>query len=437
MKKTTSIQKLNTVLLKGTRAISSDANKLESIPVGQVESDVDLKSIMREVILDEEIRGFYGDIIDALIAGGFHLDGDSAEEDQKRLDKMRWGKHLKKMYWNLLTYQSVPTELIPTVGGEIVDLRVLDTSTITPEMDRKGNIKGWIQTPVDGSKDIRWSPDKIAFIEVDNVTNGFWTIPQVRTLARLIRLKKQILKLQEWLYATNQFRPHMHFKNIGTDDVESLVDAIRGTMKEYDKFLVTTSEEEVSVQQLTSPEIIPILNGHLDKIKNMMLTLIRVPPIIAGSVDSSNRSSSDVQARFAFANRLKSFQKDCEDEINYQIFDRIGIKSRLRHNTIDMKEDREYIDMATSLIQAGAKKDKVVGWLNAKRGMDLPPDLFPTEEEEIKLEEKKQSIFSKLNPFGKDSTRVPKQNSNQFPSRKPKEVDTSNIESGAENHNDK
>lgn len=400
----------HSILAKASKALVDDYYKMDSYPQGAVPPEEDF-SILKDIVLkDEEVRGFLGSINDALVASGYQLIGSQSavESAKKRLYDLRFNKHLKKMYHNLLAYQHTFIELIPNKAQtKVGELRVWSPIKIEPVSTKHGEIKKYI-IKQNTAEVVSWNLDEMVHISVDHITDGFWTYPQLKTLERLIKLKDAIMSHLLWAYQTNQFRIHFHATGLGEDDIEWFTMMLKEGMYRKDKFLVTVGSDSMEGKQIMNPSDVVNHIEMLNKVRNLMLTILRVPPIIAGTVDNSNRSNSEIQARFSFTTRIRSLQKDIEDEMEFYLFPKLGIKNvKLKHNIVDIKNDIELVNIAQNLLNMGASKSKTTDWLN-ERGLDIPPDIFElTPEEESEKESNKPDTGRDFPP-----------NSDQYPSRK-------------------
>lgn len=405
----------HSVLEKASKAIVDDYYKMQSYPKGAVPPDVNYSKLLRYVIEDEEVRGFLGSISDAVVASGYKLLGtkSAVAKAEKKITDIKFNKHLKKMYHYCLGFEHTFIEYIKNKQkSDVVDLMIWSPEKIKPDETKHGDLVGYVLDE-NTAEVTKWDLDEMSHITVDQITDGFWTYPKLKTMERLIDLKTYIMNHLIWAYSTNQFRTHFHATGLGEDDIEWFTLMLKEGMVQQDKFLVTVGADQMEGKQIMTPADLEHHISMLNKIRNQMLTLLRVPPIIAGTVDNSNRSNSEIQARFSFTTRIRSFQKDIEDEIENQIFPRLGIKNvKFKHNIVDIKNDKELVEIASSLINMGASKEKTTHWLN-ERGLDIPDDIFELTEKEKK--EKQESTEQ----FGEGRQFPP--NSNQYESRKPQD----------------
>lgn len=400
---------------KSTKGKSDDLNRMESIPSGTVPSRIDLKNMLSIVLSDEEIRGFFGNIVDAIVRSGFKFKGkksaiSNAENVRKEL---RLNKRFKKIFWDGLTYNIVFIELIPNASKtKIVDLRIHDPGKIEPKINTRGIVEKYVRTEEDGTETF-FSTDEMVCLKIEEIDYGFWTYPQIKTLSRLVKLKNLIMDHLLWLFDSNQFRTHLHFQGASPDDMKEITHSLKHSMLDKNKFLLTVGENDLDPKKLNDETTVLPLIELLNKTRNMMLTLIRVPPIIAGTVDNSNRSNSDVQAEFAFMNRINSFEQDLQDELEMFLFPKIGLSNvSISFNLMNLKQEKTLIEEAQALAGMGADKIMLLDWLNDK-GMTLPVGLFDKAVKEA--DDMKQAQMDGVQQT--DNVKLPP-NSNQFPSRK-------------------
>jgi len=395
-----------TVIQKAEKALVSDYYKMTSHPKGTVSyhSAVSQKDLKELVMSDEELRATISIIVDTLTKSGYTLVGSKTniQNTEKLLSKLRFSKILRKIYWNILVYGNAFIEIVKTSAGTVVKLKVVDTPSIEIDIDEKGNVFGYYQVdPTTGAKKPYWSADEMVHISVDEITSSIWGNSPLTSLDTIITLKKYVLEHIEWLFKTNQFRTHFHAIGLSKNDVKSFISMIKEGMIDREKFLITVGNAPMEGKVLQDTKTIADLLDLLQYLRHQILTLLRVPPIIAGTVDNSNRSNSEVQARIVFATRINAIQQQLNDEITEELFPAMGIKNvKFVHKPIDIKEEKDNVDIAIKLIGTGADKEKVLDWLN-KKGLDLPEGLFPKEAttEKIKLPE----------------------NSNLYPSRQPQD----------------
>jgi len=392
-----------------------------------------------EIVLDDpELRGAIEAKVNALTRTGHFFEGES-EENVKKVTKqfkgLKWVKVQKQIFRNLMTYSNCFIEIVYTDSKktEIKGFKVPDTPDIEVDVSETGTIYKFKQdvTSKTDSKCPTWIAGKdMIKLTVDQYTSSIWGSSNIETLRQLLYTKKLILEHIEWLFEQNMFKTNLHFKSISVDDVEILSELIKEGMKDRKKMLLTVSEEQVQVNKLDDESKLAYLTDLLGYYRMQILTLLQVPPIISGTVDNSNRSNSEIQARYAFQMSLYSFLEEYDEEINAELMPLIGVEGvEIAHQQVDLKDDKELVDIAMKLMTQGADKKKVLGWLNSK-GMELPEDMFDMaqeaqEKEQTAEEEPKEGILDKINPFKKKKQFPP--NSDLHESRQPQDKGIENF----------
>lgn len=376
--------------------------------------------VYEKIITDEEVRSFYSVLRDAVIKGGYILKGKTAEADRKKLKKLKFRKRLKRIVIDALFYKHAFVNLVSSAVSDenIAELAVLDVSRIAPYMNRRGTILKWgyfTESPDNTSSlaynqegIIELTTDEICHIEIDESSPKFWGTTDIETLKDIMDIKDSLITHLKRLLEQDWFRPHFHGKGVGENDIQGFLEMIYQSMDNPTQPITTVGEEDMEAKRFMTEDVFLPIIEMLREVRNKILTLIRVPPIIAGTVDNSNRSNSDVQAYFAFNNRVKAIQEDLEDDINGDLFPKLGIKSEFMFPEVTNRDLMDITDVVIKFISAGADKKIMNNWL-VDKGYDVPKNMLPSKEEELKQQEKQMNINQK-------NVELP-QNSDLYPSR--------------------
>ncbi len=394
------------VLAKSTNAITTDYYRKEKQPNGSVPNKQNSQSLLNIVKSDPELRGLMAIEVNSLTKSGYTLNGSMTAKKTaiELLKKLRFKKRLRQVYWNLLIYKNVFIEIFRNSKNKPTSLNILEGNlNIKPIVNKFNDVIKYVQevTP-DGSRNYReWKPDSLVHISMDELDSSIWGSADLDTLKSIIKDKSKVLDHIEWLFSTNQFRNHMHFKGqLSPEDIKSNIELIKASMKDTDKFLITTGTEDMKSEQLVSPSDLDNYIRLLDYYRQIQMTSLQIPPIIGGTIEGSNRSSAEVQARYVYPTTLKAFQIILDEELNSELFPLLNLNVEIEHNPIDIKEEKDYIEQASVFLNNNADPKKVEEWLQSK-GIDIPNNFFL----------KKELMEPNSLP----------QNSNQFPSRKPRD----------------
>lgn len=430
------------VVAKSSKVITEDFYKMQSHPKGQIENESEHEDVEEALETDEEIRGLYSFIVDSIMDAGFTLDGNKKDSTaaMNTLERVKFEEMQVQLYNNLVAHMDTFIEVIPSKAGNPLQLKIQPTKYVAPKITETGEILGYIfhndlsslsETQFN-ALEVTWKPEEIIHLQIDKIGTGFWTTTQIKTLKYWINLKRRVQKYIDWLYKTNQFKAHFHARKLSKVDTEAFIKALKEGEVQWDKWLVTAGEEDMQPRQISDPSQLDSHLKMLDECRNKILSLIRVPPIVAGAVDGSNRSNSDVQARFTFAKRIRRLLREIEIQLHSKMFPKLGIPSRvkLKFGAVDLRDDKENIDISLKLIGAGADKKMMLEWLN-QRGLDLPDGLF---DRAIEMEEKMQESQDKQAQDGTGDTNRVKlpSNSDLYPSRQPQDKGIENFKSGSE-----
>ena len=446
----TTLNTQETPNIKKSKAITSNYPYFEKDGASIIRKvGMSLPAVMKTVIEDEELRAFYSILRDAIVKGGYILAGEDkkVEKAQKKLKELKFRKKLKRITFDALVCKHSFIEHEKNVNGETIAINILDPAYTYPYMDKRGKVLAFYHIPSEvggatstqdntvydpstrrspdvSSDAVKWELDEISHVYVDEISPYFWGYTDVESMQDILLLKKKLVKHLRRLLDQDWFRPHFHGKSVGADDVDAFLEMITLSMSNPDLPITTIGDEDMEAKRFMDESVFLPIIEMLRELRNKILTLIRVPPIIAGTVDNSNRSNSDVQAYFSFNNRVKAIQEDIEDDINDDLLPKLGIEDvEFRFPEVNDRDLMEHLDMAVKMIMQGAKKEVINDWLIDK-GYDVPKDMFPTLEEQLAEQDKRMEHMQPANPEGETEGETEgklDKNSNLHPSRQPQD----------------
>ena len=144
--------------------------------------------------------------------------------------------------------------------------------------------------------------------------------------------------------------------------------------------------DKIKFETLRNPDDLEKFLGVLNYLRQQILMKLKVPPIMIGLPDSSNRSNSDSQIK-AFNIANESFRKKLNIAFK-ELFTKSGISAEFSWNPIDERDEKADIEIAEKLINMGAKPKMVEQFLR-NAGLELPEgELFdenikPTKSEDM------------------------------------------------------
>lgn len=415
---------------KESKTITSDIDSFSTWRKSEINMPEIYSTVIDDVLADPEIRAFYSILRDTVIRSGYKTMGKNSSKQgnrDKQLTKVKFRKVMKRIVWDLLVFKHSFTEIIKGKGSsKVKELKQLDPSKIRPIKDIHDRILFWVQYKEgisfgelaaaygNGGIDtvrkkgvVSWELDEIAHLTIDESSYKFFGVTDIETLKDIIDIKNMAMAHLKRLFKQGWFRVHFHGKGIGDADITNFLDMFATSIKDPDSPLVTVGDEDMQGHKyVMEQDVIPALISLLQDMRNKILTLIRVPPIIAGTVDNSNRSNSDVQAHFALLNRVRAIQEDIEDDLPSELFDKIGMEgTSLVFNENTNRDLREIMDIVAIMINLGADARETIKWAESK-GYNLPSDVFPS----------KKELEAKQIGNEQDSSKLDK-NSNLHPSR--------------------
>lgn len=362
---------------KSIDAATSALGRRNATTVGITPSQYRLSSAVSIVRNDETVYAATVIKTDAATGRGYYLDGNNKQELRRAellFQKNNFDSLLRHLCFNGAPLGNAFVEIAKQPDSSY-ELYVLETTEMEIiDQDGYGIPTQYKQSNASG--DIYFSPDEVVHFRFDRFTTSLWGEIPLKPIDQLVGIKMK-LKSHLWrMFNHNVFRQKINFpKGTTEEDINRSLAEYRQTIKDPDKPYVWFGdgvEHDVLMGFDDGPRFLELLTA----IDLRILTLLQVPPIMAGIPDNSGRASGEQQTYKAFNTHIRSFQKYIEDTINHDLLPKLGFKSvKFYFNPIDDKSTKDVLEMAVQLKAMGAKPDKLRDWLE-EQGLNLPTDFF-------------------------------------------------------------
>jgi len=283
------------------------------------------------------------------------------------LKKYRFKRILRRLVYNLLIYGNVFVEIVYK-DNQPAELHLLETTDMEIISNEHGEVLGYKQEH-DG-KIVTFTTDECVHISLNNITSALWGEVDMKVLYQTISLKQFLEKFLINLFRYNKFRDAWKIESADEIQIKNFVNDLRLARDQPDKELVVEGE----ISKIAGREIKDLdqLVELLNYTRQQILTLLRVPPIIAGIPDNSNRSNSEVQARKAFDGRVKSIQDVISDELSWELFPKLGWDNAdIEFGPIDKRAEKDDIEIIMALKNIGLDNDSLLKYIE-NVGIQLP-----------------------------------------------------------------
>jgi len=386
------------------------------------ESFYDLLGLMRDSTFNTEVNV----VVDGILKNGWKIvkKEDPTIRDIKKEDKLRtdfrFNQLLRSVYLNLLVYRNCFLE-IEYNGKSVKNLHLLETTEMNINVTPHGEILGYTQIHVsgpinpmtgkkEGTSEVYFEPEEAIHISPSKITTEPWGFVDTRAIKAVVHAKNFFEEYIDKLFRENRFRDLFIIKNAtSTEQVKNFIDSLKQGIVYRDKDLVV--EGDIEQKQLRNMKDLEVVLKVHDEYKSLIREFLRVPPLMTGDV-GSNKSTGEFEVRFAFANTIRSWQDIVEDEINNELFPKMGWGNySFVHYNLDKPDEKSVIEMAVQLKGLGYDDETINKFLIIK-GVELPNNA------KIKTPEEKAKEENIANP--QDDEKILKQDlqNKNAPSRK-------------------
>lgn len=296
---------------------------------------------------------------------------------ETQLRDVRFNKHLRPIAYSLILTGDAFIE-VKFSGKRLTEMYVIDPNTmkiITEDDGRR--VSGYIQE-MPGKKPIPFDVDEIVHITIDQLDTGNWGYTFLAPLKEVLRRKQIAEYFAEWLVAKFKFKPLLVVEsdNIMEDDWEKIVANMNMQEEDPDLYQIIRvyMGEKINGMSFFDPRLIDAIQKYIDEQKTQIITALQMPPIVAGNVDNSNRSNSEIQGRMVFYNSIYSFLTSLSEELTFELlWEKLKWrKVCFKVPNIDERKTVELIKVAKSLREdLGWTREAVMEYMK-ENGFNVP-----------------------------------------------------------------
>lgn len=273
-------------------------------------------------------------------------------------------------------------------GGKVSDLNLLDPVVIKVKANPNGDpllyYQDSVSPNVDGVSLIEWLPRNIVHVKLKDSILNFWGDSDLRVAYETVLIKDFIRQFLIWLFKTNQFRNHINFKTLASEEqIKRFVSFYKEGEKSYGKPVLTDGEVTVSaMRELTD---LQNLIGILDWCDNQLRMLLQQTPISLG-VGGGSRSEGDA-LNDTQKTSIKALQRKIANAINYELFDKMGISdgAEFYWKPLDRMTEKGVFEVV-EIMKRSMMTDEVIKEFMEQQGLSFSADKIFNEPEESDVE---------------------------------------------------
>lgn len=328
---------------------------------------------------DPEVQAALTTRTDAILASGFTTDG--GKQNINQLEKLGFDYNfLYQLVLNGLVYEHVFLEVERTNAGKAHAYHVLETPFMTIKHNEHGAVEGYVQQGETGEP-VFFPEADIVYIKFNELSSAVWGEVGLKTLDTALSTKIKMEKFIQSLAMNNAWRQYMVSSMKEPEMEEFMVNYLESAYDPEIPMTINVEGKEVGnvgdkikFETLRNPDDLEKFLGVLNYLRQQILMRLKVPPIMIGLPDSSNRSNSDAQIK-AFNIANESFRRKLDIAFD-ELFKKSGLSIDFSWNPIDERSEKQDIEIAEKLMNMGAKPDMIEKFLR-NAGLELPEgDLF-------------------------------------------------------------
>lgn len=251
---------------------------------------------------------------------------DKIEEYNRQLRKTNFGRHVKEQFPALFYNGNMFFEIY-VVGNKLKGIYAIDPETIKTTESDTGEIIKYTQTGV-GNADIDFDPQKIIHIKAPSLRTGANGKPLMTPLRYPLVRKKEAENYLAGMIAN--LNPLLYMELVQDDDqqIKAIQNELRSQRKPLDplKIITLLKDEKITRVDTGTTENFNSIFNYIEKQNDEIIRILQIPPIVAGTIDASNRSNSEIQERAVFGRTIDAWQNYFCEELRLQFEEKVGWK---------------------------------------------------------------------------------------------------------------
>lgn len=270
--------------------------------------------------------------------------------------------------------------------SKVSDLNLLDPQVIEVRAKPNGDPLYYYQESptenVDEQVIIKWMPKNVVHIKFKDSILNFWGESDLKTAYDTVLIKDYIRKFLSWVFGTNQFRNHVNFKSIASEEqVRRFVSFYKEGERSYGKPVIT--DGEVTIEAMRTMQDLNLMVDILEWCDHQLMMLLQQTAISLGSGGSSGRSEGDSLSETQRTS-IKAIQRKLYNTINFELFPKMSINSDLEFywKPIDRMTEKSVFEVVEIMKRSMFSDDAIKEFMN-NQGIAFDTDSIFKEPEEL------------------------------------------------------
>lgn len=332
--------------------------------------DFNPKTALEVIKNDPIVKGAIITKVDKVLEAGWRITGidkKSRKKDlEQKLRELRFNKLLRKILFSAILYNNSFVEIVKK-GGEVSDINFLDPDTIDIITERNGDIIRYEQKNVHKANNspIVWSKDSVWHFKHNDLSSNVWAELDMKAIYDTILIKDKIRQWIYWFFKTNQSKGLFNIKQAGEAQIRNFISYLKASESDPTKPVILEGEIEYQLLRKFSEEGMSLYQ-MLEWCDTQILSLLQVPPVAVGKMDTSGRSNS-VEAYSALATAVYGIQQALEDDITYDLFLKIGFpKCIFQFGVLDYVNEEKIFKIVSLMKQSEFSDEAIIEWMNSQ-----------------------------------------------------------------------
>ena len=309
----------------------------------------------------------------------------NSEKYNNQLKNVGFGKKLKNQF-SALWYNGNSFFEIDVVGNELIGFYEIDAETMKVNEDDNGEVINYKQS-LGPNQEIILPKEKIIHIKAPSLRTGAVGKPLLEPLKYPLARKT---KAENYLAGmVGNLNPLLFMNLVDTDDEQ--IKAIQAELRrgrEYTdplKIISLLEGEKVGRVDTGSTANFSSIQDYINAQNDEIIRVVQIPPIVAGTVDNSNRSNSEIQERAVFGRTASAWRNFYINELYRQFEEKVGWKEPVFEFPENDDRKKEAVLVRANKFKELGYSNKAIHKLIEEAGFEIEPDFVEQDIDKVNV----------------------------------------------------
>lgn len=251
------------------------------------------------------------------------LSESKLEDYNEQLDRVNFAQKIKDAYPALWHNGNIFFEM-DVIGDRLIGLYEIDANSMKVKETDEGEIIGYVQEG-QGIAKVEFPKEKILHIRAPSLKTGALGQPLLTPLKYPLARKVTAENFLSGMVANLQPLIYLNLTDSTDEAIKDIQKELKAAKDPLNplKIITLLENEDVGRVDTGTTSDFKTIFDYIDRQNDEIIRVVQIPPIVAGTVDNSNRSNSEIQERAVFGRTASAWQNFFVNALQQEFLNKI------------------------------------------------------------------------------------------------------------------